>query len=211
MRLGFLALGILSLTLGSAPVAFAQPELYSGLNEGEAVLKTIKDEQRLSGEGLGAATFPGHLLSGAAGVDLGPLRFEGELLYNRAMVDNLSLTEPAGGASSVSTLAGMANALVELPATEGITPFIGGGLGYGVPTSGNMTLRNLDFSSRDEGTMIYQVRAGLDFSLMPESKMSLGYRYLMARDMETGASSRRRIDANQTASHVIELGFRFAF
>ena len=78
MRLGFLALGILSLTLGSAPVAFAQPELYSGLNEGEAVLKTIKDEQRLSGEGLGAATFPGHLLSGAAGVDLGPLRFEGE-------------------------------------------------------------------------------------------------------------------------------------
>ncbi len=211
MRHYFLALGILSFTLGATQVAVAQPELYSGFNEGEAVLKTVEDEQRLSGEGLGSATFPGYLLSGAAGVDLGPLRFEGEVLYNRAMVDDLSLTGSADGAASVSTLAGMANALIELPATEGVTPFFGGGLGYGVPTSGNMTLRNLDLSSRNEGTMLYQLRAGLDFSLMPESKLSLGYRYLMARDMETGPSSRRRIDADKTASHVVEVGFHFAF
>lgn len=212
MRQGIAAFGVFILYLGSAQVSLAQPELYSGFNEGEAVLKTLEDEQFTAGTDIGGTAFPGHLLSGAAGIDLGGLRFEGEVLYNRLLVDDLSLSEPnTGNAGSVSTLAGMANALFELPTQNGVTPFFGGGLGYGMPTSGNMTLRNIDLSNSSDGTMIYQLRAGFDYTLMPQSKMSLGYRYLLAEDMETGRASRDRIDANQTKSHVIELGFHFAF
>lgn len=212
MRQGIAALGLVIFTLGSAQVALAQPKLYSGFNEGGAVLKSLEDEQMTVGTDLKGMTFPGYLLSGTAGIDLGAVRFEGEVLYNRLMVDDLSLAEASTGtAGSVSTLAGMANALVELPTRDGVTPFFGGGLGYGVPTSGNMTLRSMDVSPSSDGTMIYQLRAGFDYEILPQSRMSLGYRYLLAQDMDTGRSSSNRIDANQTRSHVIELGFHFAF
>lgn len=211
MRQAVAIAGVFALYLASAQVSFAQPELYSGINEGESVLKTLEDERVTAGTDWSGATFPGYLLSGAAGIDLGGLRFEGEVLYNRLLVDDISVSEANASAASVSTLAGMANAIVELPAKNGVTPFFGGGLGYGMPTSGNMTLRSIDLSNGQDGTMIYQVRAGFDYALMPQSKMSLGYRYMLAEDMETGSASRDRIDANQTKSHVIELGFHFAF
>ena len=212
MRQSIAVLGVLAFYLASAQGALAQPELYSGFNEGEAALKTVEDEQITAGTALSGATFPGHLLSGAAGIDLGALRFEGEVLYNRLLVDDLSVTESSSvGSGSVSTLAGMANALLELPTQNGVTPFVGGGLGYGMPTSGNMTLRSINLSNGTDGTMIYQVRAGIDYAVMPQSNVSLGYRYLLAEDMETGSASRDQIDANRTKSHVFEVGFRFSF
>lgn len=205
------ALTAFSMVTALACAAQAEVKFYTNVNEGAPLLDNLESESEARGTGLEEASFPGFLLSGAAGMDLGGLRLEGELLYNRR--DGLSGQKeaaPVEGGSDVSTISGVANALVDLHTGGGLKPYFGGGVGYGEATGHGSRFRDVNLAPQGNGGLIYQVRAGVNYSVMPLSNINLGYRYMVADEFDGGVGH-GSIDSGKLKAHVVELGVQIKF
>jgi opacity protein-like surface antigen len=118
----------------------------------------------------------------------------------------------------------LGNAYFDLGTWYGITPFVGGGIGFAT----NWFQNFYDISAQPAGGFGYannrtmtnfawQVGAGLAYNITPNFKMELGYRYLDTGRIETGAIvcqgvdiCAREVQRFNLASHDVRLGFRYA-
>lgn len=194
-----------------APAAHAEVDYYVAFGAGGSIHEQVDIENNNTSETFETTPFPGYMITGALGVDLGLVRLEGEILYNLYDLDDL---ESAGVESSAdgsfATLAGMANAFVDFPLPFGPTPFIGAGVGYGEVSANNIEFGGTDLLDDSDTGLIYQARAGIAFGILPLTDLVLGYRYLVADGIELSDGG-VELDDDQLESHIFELGLRISF
>ena len=133
---------------------------------------------------------PGIYLGGTGGFDFGFVRLEGELSYRYSEID--TVTDNADGFQfhdvdgNVGVLAVMANAFVDLHNPSPITPYFGGGIGFavlstdditGVDSRGNVSERILLYPEDNDTVFAYQIGAGVEIALNPMISLDVGYRY----------------------------------
>ena len=155
---------------------------------------------------------PNYLVPRAAGIDFGLLRLEGEAMVNGDSLNNFELApNDLYGGSDFETMAGMANAFIDLPTKNGISPFFGGGIGYAnVSASGFEALGGDPVDDRDV-VMAYQLRAGFAISIFSATEVILGYRYFVTDDLNLTGTGGDPVTVEDRSSHVGELGIRIRF
>ncbi|MCC3243725.1 outer membrane beta-barrel protein [Methylocystis sp. WRRC1] len=117
----------------------------------------------------------------------------------------------------------LANGYFDLGTWYGITPYVGGGIGFAVNWLQNVN----DFSAQPAGGFGYAsdtnrtnfawaVMAGLAYNVTPNLKLEVGYRYLDMGTINTNpiycqgvAVCPRERQSFDLASHDIRLGFRY--
>ena len=129
-----------------------------------------------------------------AGYDFGLVRAEAELGYKRASVDEVQLdtdfvpstnpTEPYDANGKVSVLSIMGNILFDFGDEDGWSGFLGAGLGwarvkYNVSIPVFQRQGDVGFSDSD-GTIAWQILAGIRKSISPNLDLGLKYRFFNA-------------------------------
>ena len=106
-------------------------------------------------------------VGGEVGYRSGPLRYEGEYIFQRSKIDTLAGISTTIG--SIKINAGMFNVLYSFGDVGArFNPYLGGGIGYA----------NVDQTSRSSnGEFGYQARAGLVFNILDTTAFTVEYRY----------------------------------
>jgi opacity protein-like surface antigen len=104
--------------------------------------------------------------------------------------------------ANVSSFVGLINTYVDLPGFWMVTPFIGAGAGFasnmvsgwtdqgfGYTSYGALGDGGGYFSNHTQTNFAWALMAGLDFALLPNLKLELGYRYLNLGKFSTGGSN----------------------
>ena len=203
-----LGLVLLAASGEGAKAQFDIPDVYIAAGAGVAILQdTDVDSVGVTFE---TEPFPGYALTGAAGLDFGLLRVEGELFYN---VYDLDTIDAAGvnfdADGSFKTLAGMGNVFVDLPLAV-VTPFIGAGIGYADVEADNFQFDGTALVDDSDTVLAWQLRAGIAFAVFPLTDMTIGYRYFVTDDLEM-SNSLGDVDIEGLKSHILELGLRVTF
>ena len=204
-------LAILAFTtsLPALPAAGFAADIYGAASAGASIHEAVDIEDRSTGNDFETTPFPGFLLSGAAGLDFGLIRLEGELLYNRYELDDLEFAGADRSADGgFSTLAGMANVFLDVPTPIGVTPFVGGGIGYGEASANDIEFSGSNLLDDSDTGLVYQARAGLAFAILPLTDLTLGYRYLVIDGIDLSDGP---VELEDVQSHVFELGLRITF
>ncbi len=120
----------------------------------------------------------------------------------------------------------MANGYFDLGTWYGITPYIGGGVGYASLSFDGLTDVGAGqpgsaggyANDRTSGNFAYALMAGLSYSINPRLKLELGYRYLNMGDAESNAINCTDLPSCffekqkfTMASHDFRLGMRWMF
>ena len=210
------AIALLAATPAAAGEWYAQ--INAGMTvstEADASISFVSDDDDAenfeeSGEG---DIDNGFAVGAAAGVALGGgFRAEGEFLFNSndlggledLDVDNVEMNHAAF----------FANVLYDIPMGNGITPYVGAGVGYGSITF------DIDGDSVHDEDTVWQIKAGAAFPVNDTLTIDVGYRYMnMAawendfdidfdeEDDEAGAGT-LGLEFEPTA-HAIMVGARF--
>jgi opacity protein-like surface antigen len=162
-------------------------------------------------------------LNGFVGYKSSNLRIEGELLYaNNSMTIDRPNTKlqivgdpnPAGGtvttASGVpvnckaTTFAAVLNGYYDLDFGGQIKPFLGAGIGYG---STNLKDGSLNWGSASG--LIYQVNAGVSYSLSDRQDIFVQYKYINA-PAQYVTQDGRSFNTNYNSGNV-KIGTKFSF
>lgn len=129
--------------------------------------------------------------AGALGFRLSPQwRLEGELSYRNADLSSADITGsgafPMGGKFKSTIL--FANAYYDFDVPWSIQPYIGGGLGYGWHSGeiadGSGLLAN---AAGDDGSIMWNVAAGIKYRISPTFAFTGGYRYVDSFDLNVGS------------------------
>ena len=128
-----------------------------------------------------------------AGYDFGLVRAEAEVAYKRASIDEVQLatdffastnpTEPYDANGRVSVLSIMGNVLFDFGDEDGWSGFLGAGLGFAkVKYNADVAVGpqfDVGFSDSD-GTIAWQILAGIRKSISPNIDLGLKYRFFNA-------------------------------
>lgn len=180
--------------------AHATSGFYAGASARRVLLddpglthNNMSDGKALYEDGEGVSLNLGYGLPGTS------YRMEGELLYNHnrfsGVTSETSTFAAEGGEGNMESVAGLANVLVDIPLSDRISPYIGGGLGMAYNTAGTLS----------DTVMAYQFLTGLNLTNEHGSALYAGYRYYKTGDLENN----NWVIPYQ--SQNVEVGFRYAF
>lgn len=162
-----------------------------------------------------SSSIPVSLWGGAVGYDYGFLRLEGEISYRHAEISSVTNALEVGPYHGVDgdfgALAFMANAFFDLHNNSPITPYWGGGVGFAVLSSSDVTSAETPLYEEGEDTVFaYQAGAGVEIALNPFLSLDLGYRYFGTAkgtiDDDSDLSTKFKME-----SHNALMGVRFKF
>lgn len=133
----------------------------------------------------------GYIVGGAVGMDLGQLvqglRAEAEVAYRHNQVDGhwTSNSGPTPGWSGSldlehSTFSVMANAWYDFE-IQGIKPYVGGGIGWARSKVEGQYIGGGAALNEDDSGFAWQLGAGVNFNIAPNTSMGIGYRYMQTR------------------------------
>lgn len=152
--------------------------------------------------GLGAGASLGYMPGGTG--FFSNTRYEIEYSLVQADLDTVAGT-PTGDDLRVHSY--MFNGFYDIPTGTQFVPYVGAGIGFASP--------KIDIQSiglRDEDTVFaYQFMGGIGYqpTSVPNTTISLGYRYFGAEDPEYTIGN--ATVSSELSSHNIEVGARFAF
>ena len=180
-----------------------------------------------------STTFEG---SGLAGLGLGYqfnkwLRFDVTSEYrNRATFHGLDKYEGFGFAgtneytATMKSWVSLANAYWDIGCWGGVTPYVGGGIGYAQNWIGSFTDVNVPnngvayANSNAEGNFAWAVYGGLSYAVTQNFAIDLGYRYLDLGDAQSGkvhawdnSGTANGLEFDNIHSSDIMLGARWKF
>lgn len=190
-RLCVLGFALAVILGGLASEAVATP--YASGNFG---MVTVSDST-LSGPGPSSemSMDAGFGFIAAVGNNFDGLRGEVEVAYRTNDLDQISSIEQSG---EITSTAVMGNLLVDLPLSEAVRPFFGGGIG----------LVNVELSnggSEDDTVFAYQAIAGIGFPLTHVTTLDLQYRYFASTDPKFEGTEA------EYQTHNFFAGLRFDF
>jgi hypothetical protein len=212
-----LALGVA--LLGAFPgTVRAEVQVYVAGGAAGSVIEHFSAQGPSAGYEFQQKDLPNYVVPSAAGLDFGTLRLEGEALVREDALDGLNLSgldlNPSGNlytSGDFETMAGMANALVDLPRKAGFSPFFGGGVGYADVSAHDLDGLGVNPGDDRDGVLAYQLRAGLSFSVLSATEVTFGYRYFVTEDLSLTGAGGDAIEVDERASHIGELGIRIKF
>ena len=211
-RAGLLATLSLALSTLLALEARSEGSLYLSLGGSELIQETTREHPAASHGSYQAVPQSGAMVSSAAGLDLGLLRLEGEVMFGNDSLDEMELNRfNFDRDGDIQAIVGMANVFFDIPARDGVTPYFGGGIGYADISAREVGTADGELVEDDGIVMAYQVRAGIAFALVPHTEITLGYRYFATRDFQLGGAGGARFDLEELNAHIGELGLRVTF
>ena len=199
-------------------VALAQGYQHpKGFYVGAALGANFLTDSDLKGSGINnEAEFkigPVGLISLGYGYGNG-LRTEIEGGYRNNGVDKITGPGASGGNGRFHAYSLMLNALYDINTGTPFTPYLGAGIGWAiVDPSGVKTLNGTRSVNDSDNRFAYQGILGVAYSLTPQWKLSLDYRYFATLDPEFTASNTtgsRKVDSDYN-SHSVMLGLRYHF
>ena len=145
---------------------------------------------------------------GSFGYKSNPMRYEGEITYlkaniNQFNINNIPITHVSGYNDAIF---GMANIFYDFPTMNPILqPFIGAGIGYGWVQTQLHTSGPLDLTafSASNSTFAYQATGGVTFNFADNYALNLGYRYI--------GTSRLSNFGQMFQAHMANLGATYRF
>ena len=219
----------LSTTVLAGPALARDGAWYVGGDFGAMI---VEDTDVNFTPGLGAGTtgsiqigfdegFDGSLF---AGYDLGAFRIEAEVSYKKADVEELitsGITAPGtvgttgvfqGGGGDVTILAGMVNAMLDFGDDDGLSGFVGGGVGLArVNIDGLSAFSNTGVIIDSSDTRFaWQVLAGVRQAITPNIDIHLKYRLMNINNLEFSGFGGRTVDTDMR-THSLLGGITFNF
>ncbi|MBM3539422.1 MAG: OmpA family protein [Alphaproteobacteria bacterium] len=145
----------------------------------------------------------------ALGYGLGNgFRLEGELGYRNNDVDKVS---GASGGGDVSQWSLMGNALYDFQTGTAFTPYVGIGLGgVRVDVDNGRTFTGGRTINDDDTVFAYQGILGVAYSLAPQWKLDLNYRYFASLDPTFKTNDGIKVDG-ENRNHTVLLALRYEF
>ncbi|HOP41251.1 MAG TPA: outer membrane beta-barrel protein [Geobacteraceae bacterium] len=186
---------------------------YLGIHAGVDLVQSTTPEfnQAYSGRNVEVSFSPGFRTDGVLGYQWGTLRFEGEFVYQHAVVDKLSLdgvTYSARG--GIMGIGAMGNIWADIPNETIITPYVGGGAGFLNVEPSQIDVRvgdlTIPFSYRDDDYVFaWQLGAGFAVPVGDRFFFDLGYRFL------TTSKLHLKLAKADCITHNIMVGLRYNF
>lgn len=208
-KLGILALSVTAVAL----TALVMPDVSIAADKGiylegragasfpeDAQVDTTTDQDAdlktgwVAGVGLGYSY--GNGLRGEIGFD-----------YRENDVDDVAGVNASGDASAASL---MINAYYDFFQDNKIQPYIGAGVGGAIVDADGVSPISGSSVNDDDLGFAYQAMAGVAYSVNPQIKVTLGYRYFAVPDLSFRTAAGASVDSDY-ASHEIMLGVRFSF
>jgi len=162
----------------------------------------------------------GYFFGGAFGFRVGGnIRTELQVGYRNSEVEDMSVQgEPSfADDSTVSLFSVMANGYYdfELPDLEPVTPWVGFGIGWGMPRLDGRNASGPNQLSVDDtdGVFVYNAMAGITLEVSDTTDLTLGYRYIATTDFDvrgTQSGLLQRFEYEFDA-HEAYVGIRFNF
>ena len=222
----------LAVTLALATTALATPALardnawYVGVEGGAMIVEDI--DYDISAPAGASATLDsdyGYDVGGQVGYDFGAFRVEAEVSYRSASVDTFRSTTtvpvgpsfaPAGeyGAGGrTSALSFMANAMLDFGEDDGITGFVGGGVGVARVKASDYRISDNAGSFLDDSDTVFawQAIAGVRAPITENVDVSLKYRFFNADDVRLVETQRGTSYEGRFRSHSVLGGLTFNF
>jgi len=150
------------------------------------------------------------------GYNFGNFRLEVEGGYRNSDIDNV--TAGAFGVAGVflatdgdlTTMSGMANAVVDLPIEGPLTPFLLGGVGFANHEVEISRIANTSVNFKDDDTVFaYQLGAGLAYEIGDKAALTMQYRWMGSEDYTVADATAS--DEVEYDSHTVMVGLRFGF
>jgi len=167
------------------------------------------DDFTVPSSGLSADLDTGYAVGGAVGTDLGLFRLEVEGTWRDNGIDSVTF----GGTEfdsdgDLTSWSAMGNLLFDIPVTNQLTAYLGGGLGAaGVGADFGYGRTSID---DDDVVFAWQGIAGVSYAFTPSTEAYVEYRYFTAEDPELGSGS-NAIEFDSYESHSILAGVRIHF
>lgn len=129
---------------------------------------------------------------GVAGYNFGRVRFEGELVFRRHEAGMLTvqpgstgfpkLSGTASPKGNITSLALMANALVDILPHNDWTPYLGAGVGGVRIALDDLQIKGTNFVNKSDLQLAYQGIVGVRYQVTENLAVNLDYRYFAATD-----------------------------
>jgi outer membrane protein OmpA-like peptidoglycan-associated protein/opacity protein-like surface antigen len=160
--------------------------------------------------------------SGFVGYDFGAFRIEAEIAYKNADLEGLQTAGvifPGAGVGSgtfrgdgeVSVLSGMVNGLLDFGDDDGLSGFVGGGVGLARVDLSAGAFTNTAVAVDDNDTRFaWQVLAGVRQALTPNIDIHLKYRFFNVDDLQLTGFGGRAVGTDMR-SHSLLGGITFNF
>ena len=204
MRRKIVVVTVFAVLLAFTTVSYSADGPYISGNIGVAYLTDadLTDDIFLPGLVITYAYDSGLTYGVAGGMDSGNMRLEVEGFYQKNDIDTLTLTglPPAPVTGDTSLLAFLVNGFYDFENDSAFTPFVGGGIGYGIASQ---TLAGVDF---DAVVFVYQVGGGVGFAVSDTVSLDAVYRYIGTTTIEFDATSEF-----EYGSHNLLAGVRIYF
>src|SRR5687768_11754224 len=191
----------LAIAMALASTAIATPAVardksfYVGLEGGAMIVEDLHGNYEDADESFGDAYVVnydlGYDIDAIAGYDFGVFRLEGELAYKRASVDGVNVitdidlgTQGNWEGGNVSTLSVMLNGLLDFGNDDGLSGYIGGGLGWASVDirAATDTLDVLEIDDSDSH-FAFQAIAGVRFAVSPNLDLGVKYRHMVVPNL----------------------------
>ena len=163
---------------------------------------------------------PGFGGGGIAGYNFGRVRFEGELVFRRheagaltVQPGSIGFPKLSGSASpkgNITSLALMANALVDILPHNDWTPYLGAGVGGVRIALDQLQVSGVNFVNKSDLQLAYQGIAGVRYQLNENIALNLDYRYFAATDPDFKDLAGIRFKTSY-ATHNAMLGLTYHF
>ena len=192
----------LAIAMALASTAIATPAVardksfYVGLEGGAMIVEDLQgnfdDGVTTFGDAFVVNYDTGYDIDAIVGYDFGFFRLEGELAYKRAEVAGVNVTTDIdlgtnGNADGgrVQTLSAMLNGLLDFGNEDGLSGYIGGGLGW-ASVDLKAATNTLDFYSVSDtdSHFAFQAIAGLRFAVSPNLDLGVKYRHMEIPNFE---------------------------
>ncbi|WP_160116622.1 outer membrane protein [Pseudovibrio ascidiaceicola] len=152
------------------------------------------------------------------------LRIEGELGYLVNTVEKLSsdtITISGTGGGSVFTSYTMASVLADLPLTDQLTAFAGGGIGVAKPGMDKQLLtgtgQTREMEIEDQYVFAWKLTGGLSYEMYENTHFFADYTYFQTADFDIkqksvigGTPGQNTLETN-LSTHMIGVGLRYDF
>ncbi len=205
------------LIIAAAFVLLASPAFadgfYLGMHAGVNLVQSTTAEfnQVSSGQTVKASFSPGFRTDGVLGYQWRTLRFEGEFVYQHAVVDRLSLNGVSYSArGGIMSMGAMGNIWADIPNETMCTPYVGGGVGLVNIEPSQIDIRvdgfSIPFTYRDDDYVFaWQLGAGFAVPVGKQFVFDLGYRFL------TTSTPHFKLAKAEYLTHNVMVGFRYNF
>lgn len=191
----------LSSTLLASPALARDGAMYIGGEFGAMIVEDIDIDIGTVDNAISLDHDYGYDGGAFVGYDLGAFRIEAEVAYKKADIDgfNTSLKLPGEGVAfpttrdnaggNISALSGMINAMLDFGDDDGISGFVGGGVGYARVKINNARVfdNSVPFIDGRDSGFAWQVIAGVRQAISDNIDVTVKYRFFNVDDVRMTA------------------------